>query len=297
VGISISNSPDLALRGFGLPKFANEKEAPPSAHLRDAMGEFARFLLAAGTTLAYGGDLRADGFTETLFELVAAYRSMSGEETPPVQSYLAWPLHLDLSKEQESDWSGLVEFHRIPLPTDLGLDPALKVAPTTPENRVAWARSLTAMRQRMNAEIHARLLMGGQTRGLGKYPGLAEEALLAMRARKPVYLIGAFGGCADAVIEALRGRKPAVLTFDYQAADTVVRAGAELYNAKIPAGGEPIDYPALTAEFETAGIAGLNNGLDPDENEQLFTTTHLPEMIALVLRGLGRLGKPPALVG
>jgi SLOG cluster2/TIR domain len=293
VGISISNSPDLALRGFGLPKLANEKEAPPSAHLRDAMGEFARFLLAAGTTLAYAGDLRAGGFAEVLFELVAAYRSMSGEVTPPVQSYLAWPLHLDLSKEQESDWSGLVEFHRIPAPADLGLDPAVKIASTTPENRVAWARSLTAMRQRMNMGIHARLLIGGQTRGLGKYPGLAEEALLAMRARKPVYLIGAFGGSTEAIIEAIHGSKPAALTFDYQAADPVARAAIDLYNAKIPPGEESIDYHALTAEFGTAGIAGLNNGLDADDNERLFTTTHLPEMIALVLRGLGRLGKPP----
>jgi hypothetical protein len=293
VGISISNSPDLALRGFGLPKLASEKEAPPSAHLRDAMVEFARFLLAAGTTLAYGGDLRAGGFSEVLFELVAAYRSMSGEETAPVQSYLAWPLHLDLSKEQESDWTGLVEFHRIPLPTDLGLDPAAKIPPATSENRLAWARSLTAMRQRMNTEIHARLLMGGQTRGLGKYPGLAEEALLALRTRKPVYLIGAFGGCAQAVIEALRGRKPAALTLDYQAADPVARTAIELYNAKLPSGGESIDYSALTAEFETTGIVGLNNGLDADENERLFTTTHLPEMIALVLRGLSRLGPAP----
>jgi SLOG cluster2/TIR domain len=294
VGISISNSPDLALRGFGLPKLANEKEAPLSAHLRDAMGEFARFLLAAGTTLAYGGDLRGGGFTEVLFELVAAYRSMSGEQTPPVQSYLAWPLYLDLSKEQESDWSGLVEFHRIPAPADLGLDPAVKIAPRTPENRMAWARSLTAMRQRMNVEIHARLLMGGQTRGLGKYPGLVEEALLAMRARKPVYLIGAFGGAAEAIIEAIHGSKPAALTFDYQAADPAARAAIDLYNAKIPPGEESIDYHALTTEFETAGIAGLNNGLDADDNERLFTTTHLPEMVALVLRGLGRLGKPPA---
>jgi hypothetical protein len=295
LGISISNSPDLALRGFGLPKLAGEKEAPPSAHLRDAMGEFARFLLAAGTTLAYGGDLRAGGFSEVLFELVAAYRSMSGQETAPVQSYLAWPLHLDFSKEQEAGWSGLVEFHRIPLPTDLSLDPALKIPPTTPENRVVWARSLTAMRQCMNTEIHARLLMGGQTRGLGKYPGLAEEALLALRTQKPVYLIGAFGGCAEAVIEALLGRKAPALALDCQAADPVARATIELYNAQLPPGGESIDYPALTAEFGAAGIAGLNNGLDADENERLFTTSHLPEMIALVLRGLRRLGPhPPA---
>jgi hypothetical protein len=78
-------------------------------------------------------------------------------------------------------------------------------------------------------------------------PGLAEEALFALRTHKPVYLPDA----------------------------------------------EPIDYQALTAEFGSTGIAGVNNGLDADENERLFTTTLLPEMIALVLRELGRLRKPP----
>ena len=55
------------------------------------------------------------------------------------------------------------------------------------------------------------------------------------------------------------------------------------------------NYKALTTEFEKFGIAGLNNGLNAEENEHLFTTKNVPEMIALVLRGLGRLGKPPVL--
>ena len=283
IGLSISDSADLQMRGFG------------PAHLRDAMAEFARFLLAAGATLAYGGDLRQGGFTEVLFELLTAYRAISGEAANAIQSYLAWPIHLDLDVIQRARLKNTARLHEIPPPANLGVDPAIKAPPTTPQNRVAWARSLTAMRERMNAEIHARLLMGGQARGLGKYPGLAEEALLALRAAKPVYLIGAFGGCTEAVIEALRGTKPAALTLDYQAADDVPRTAIELYNSQVPPGGELIDYPALTAEFEKAGVAGLNNGLNAEENERLFTTMHLPEMIALVLRGLGRLGKPPAL--
>jgi SLOG cluster2/TIR domain len=287
-GLSISDSADLPLRGFG------------PAHLRDAAAEFARFLLAAGATLAYGGDLRQGGFTEVLFELLTAYRAISGEAVDAIQSYLAWPIHLDLDVTQRARLKNTARLHEIPPPANLGIDAAgitsaKQVPPTTPENRVAWARSLTAMRERMNAEIHARLLLGGQARGLGKYPGLAEEALLALRAGKPVYLIGAFGGCAEAVIEALRGNKPAALTLDYQATEDVPRAAIELYNSQVPPGGEPIDYPALTAEFEKVGVAGLNNGLDAEENERLCTTMHLPEMIALVLRGLGRLGKPPAL--
>ena len=288
IGLSISDSADLPMRGFGPP------------HLRDAAAEFARFLLAAGATLAYGGDLRQGGFTEVLFELLTAYRAISGEAVDAIQSYLAWPIHLDLDDTQRARLKNTARFHPIPPPADLGIDAAgiasaKQVPPTTPENRVAWARSLTAMRERMNAEIHARLLLGGQARGLGKYPGLAEEALLALRSSKPVYLIGAFGGCAEAVIVALRGNKPAALTLDYQGAETLPGAAIALYNSQVPPGGEPIDYTALTAEFEKFGIAGLNNGLDAEENELLFTTMNLPEMIALVLRGLGRLGQPPVL--
>jgi len=283
IGLSISDSVDLPPRGFG------------PAHLRDAASEFARFLLAAGATLAYGGDLRQGGFTEVLFELLTAYRAISGEAVDAIQSYLAWPIHLNLDATQRARLKNTACFHPIEPPANLGVDPATKVPPTTPEDRVAWARSLTAMRERMNAEIHARLLLGGQARGLGKYPGLAEEALLALRAGKPVYLIGAFGGCAEAIIEALRGNKPAAFTLDYQAAETVSRAAIELYNSQLAPGGEPIDYKALIAEFGGFSIAGLNNGLDAAENECLLTTVNLPEMIALVLRGLGRLGKPPVL--
>ena len=283
IGLSISDSADLPLRGFG------------PAHLRDAASEFARFLLAAGATLAYGGDLRQGGFTEVLFELLTAYRAISGEAVDCIQSYLAWPIYLDLDATQRARLKNTARFHPIEPPPNLGVDPATKVPPTTPENRVAWARSLTAMRERMNAEIHARLLLGGQARGLGKYPGLAEEALLVLRARKPVYLIGAFGGCAEAVIQALCGKKPTALTLDYQAAESVSGAAIELYNSQLAPGSEPIDYKALIAEFEGFGIAGLNNGLDAAENERLFNTMNLPEMIALVLRGLGRLGKPPPL--
>jgi len=283
IGLSISDSADLPMRGFG------------PAHLSDAASEFARFLLAAGATLAYGGDLRQGGFTEVLFELLTAYRAISGEAVDAIQSYLAWPIYLDLDDTQRARLKNTARFHPIDPPANLGVDPAIKVPPTTPENRIAWARSLTAMREQMNTEIHARLLLGGQARGFGKYPGLAEEALLALRAGKPVYLIGAFGGCAEAVIQALRGNKPAALTLDYQVAEGVAGAAIELYNSQVPPGGERIDYKALTAEFERFGIAGLNNGLDVAENERLFSTLNLPEMIALVLRGLSRLGKPPLL--
>src|SRR5712691_4184530 len=50
IGLSISGNRDLAPRGFG------------HTHLRDAMIEFTRNLLARGARIAYEGDFRGGGF-------------------------------------------------------------------------------------------------------------------------------------------------------------------------------------------------------------------------------------------
>ena len=54
------------------------------AHLRDAAAEFARFL-SGGLVLPWsdGGDLRAGGFTEVLFELLTAYRATPVRRSTP----------------------------------------------------------------------------------------------------------------------------------------------------------------------------------------------------------------------
>ncbi len=77
VAISISDSPDMAVLGLA------------EEHLRDAMAEVARHLLAMGARLVYGGDLRAYGFTELLFELVARHRRDAdiGDNRAGVVSY------------------------------------------------------------------------------------------------------------------------------------------------------------------------------------------------------------------
>jgi len=38
--------------------------------------------------------------------------------------------------------------------------------------------------------------------------------------------------------------------------------------------------------LRTRGVAGLNNGLSADENETLFTSKNLPEIVHLILKGL-----------
>ena len=127
---------------------------------------------------------------------------------------------------------------------------------------------------------------------MGCYPGLAEEALLAKRSGKPIYLAGGFGGCTRALINALLGQKPEALTEAYQYRDAAYQAMVERHN-QIP-GVDPVDYTGLVGEFEGWGIAGLSraNGLTEEENRRLFETPHVIEMVCLVLRGLLRVFGP-----
>jgi len=47
---------------------------------------------------------------------------------------------------------------------------------------------------------------GGRTSGAaGRYPGVIEEAFLALRASKPLYLAGILGGATRQVIDAIEG--------------------------------------------------------------------------------------------
>lgn len=151
------------------------------------------------------------------------------------------------------------------------------------------------MREKMSLETDARLLLGGRLTGYkGKYPGLIEEAYICLHDEKPLYLIGGFGGCPKAVIEAIHGEHPEVLTTACQIAKNPdYQKFMAYYNTQVKEHSEtkeePIDYEALVAFFQQKGVAGLNNGLSSKENERLFVTPHIPEMISLVLKGLSRL--------
>ena len=81
-------------------------------------------------------------------------------------------------------------------------------AADTPEHACWRARGYTAMREQMNADIQARVLLGGRIEGTtGPWPGLVEEAWLALKAQKAVFLLGGFGGATRDVIGcASRGR-------------------------------------------------------------------------------------------
>ena len=304
------------------PQFAAELQRLgflPS-HFEDAFHELARYLLASGANLAYGGDPRKGGFTERLHGLARQYSEQTQDPSLRVEIFLAWIAHIHQTAETLLGLKTNARMRRLPLPADLmaefGID-GRQPPPATlsqADSDYLAARCFMAMREAMQTKqptdshntIHARVLLGGPLAGYaGRYPGLVEEAYLAMKANLPVYLIGAFGGCTRAIIDAVEGRQPDSLTlagqvrldetFRRQYPDKPKTPYAQRvtdFNTRAAQHTiEPIDYAAVQSVFDSTGSNNLatlsaNNGLTPEENRRLFETPHIAEIIYLVLNGL-----------
>lgn len=257
VAISTSESPDMPALGLS------------DAHLRDAMTEIARHLLALGARLVYGGDLRANGFSKLLFELVARHCRDTDEDDNRtcVVNYLAWPVHIRMTmtdlEQFSADLVGSSELICLALNgTRLTLDERQGLAQIQPTDS-EWATGLTLMRHIMRSETHARIVLGGRVdQYKGVMPGIAEETLLSLQIRQPLFLLGGFGGCARDIAETL-GLVP-------------------LWAASRP------PWPGRR-EFEAFTAPDLNNGLTTEENATLARTPHVDQAVTLILRGLLRL--------
>lgn len=257
VAISISESADMPVLGLA------------EEHLRDAMAEVARHLLAMGARLAYGGDLRAQGFTELLFELVARHRRDAdiGDNRTAVLSYLPWPVHCSMPaeeiQERARDLVGLAELHWLDVQGNemafAGRHAAPAHAPTDDE----WSAGLSAMRLKMTNASDVQVVLGGRVEGYkGRMPGIGEEALCTLEAGKPLFILGGFGGCARDIAETL---------------------------GLIASRQQAISQWAERAKFSAFDADSLQNGLTVDENAILARTVHVDEAVALLLRGLFRI--------
>jgi hypothetical protein len=274
------------------------------------MVEIARHVLARGGRVMYGGDLRLAsqyGFTRQLFQIVHAYKDLHRPPVEVIRNYLAQHVAAELPGEEEATLMTLAEFVKpvsLPLLSHFGLDATSIVSDDTADHRYVRARSLTVMRERMVAETDARIFLGGRVSGhQGKYPGILEEAALSL-GRVPMFLIGAFGGCTRLIIKMLRdNERPEAFTEPFQRATTrtaqwknadgqaeAVSAG-QLFDTYRSYTGQPfddgpIDYASIVDRFVRADFATLKNGLLEDENRELFETTDLDRIIALVIKGL-----------
>ena len=276
VGISVSEPADQELINLGLSEL----------HLRHAFTEAVRHILAAGWSVAYGGDFRSRGYTAALIDLVRTYEPTVCSGPEHFTCYLAWPLWTELSPAARAELANIVTTVQVSAPD--GAPPFLASVPDRGPSERWWnALALTAMRKRMMRDVGALLVVGGRVFGQqGFYPGVLEEAALALASEVPLYVAGGFGGCGRLLGRVLDGERPVELSIDYQREHTRwyadLLAGAE--NA-----GEAPDFAHLVAEFSSTGLRGLNNGLDTSDNRRLLETDDVDELIALTLRGLFRL--------
>lgn len=305
VGLSMSSAQDAGAFGGS------------AQHLALLGHDLNLMLLRAGCRIGYGGVLGAPeltndsiDFTEILLDLIRGHVAPE-LSLPRVVNYVGWPIHLGKNRiEFAAQYPHGTDFEWIdpPAPEVLGVDPGqLEAAPgeffppTNAARRFAWSRGMTAMREHMNEEMDARIVFGGKMAGyVSRYPGVLEETLLALRAGKPTFLVGAFGGAARVAFDGLEGRSREELTSEWvKGADSLGGEQKprypfydEILEFHRAAGLEMKTPEELQAELATLGRGGLadalGNGLSDDENRELATSRDAIRIVELILSGLGR---------
>lgn len=188
VALSISRSPAEELRRLTLG----------TDHIDALLLALGRFTLASGHTIMFGGAPGHD-LTDVLSDVERTHRFGHPDERQRLENYVAGYIHRS---------SGFGE----------GLDDTMRLitvdsAPTIEGElgaALAPLNDLTVMRHRMTAECDVRIIAAGDLTpgkvGTRRGPGVLEEAYLALRANKPVIVIGGFGGAGRLAADALLGR-------------------------------------------------------------------------------------------
>lgn len=278
IGISISNPDNETLEKIG----QNEN------HLKKLAQMFAKYLLGGEATLVYGGDLRKDGFTENLILEARVLKDRLRLTDAHLKNYLSWPIYLnDPNSVKEWIAKNIDTLKMINVDIDekakmlVGSEKKF-VFPDTESKSYAWSRSLTKMREKMIMESDARICAGGRQKGYkGKMPGVLEEILIASENKIPIYLLGGFGGIVHSVCDVIENDHISEdLTMEWQVENNLGYRGIL---DKYKEDGEKIDYMNIIQKIKRID---LNNGLNEQENMQLFNTIYAEEAIDLVLKGL-----------
>lgn len=273
VAISISESPDSSILGIGKAMF------------EDLSVELARHLLVSGAHLVYGGDLRPGGITELFKDLAYQYGIYEKDKTLKnyFTNYLAWPIYVGMAPATHAEYKFCrVQCRKATIPDTIPTDlHGQMVPPSTVENLYYWAESLKAMRLEMERNIDARIILGGRVAGFKGYmPGLYEEAIIAANCKHPIFLLGGFGGAASRLIKLLKGETTSEKLFEECCSQHLYQKFVTyLANEK-----EEMNFKALDVFSNNMNV--LKNGLSKEDNERLFVTTNVTEIIALIFKGL-----------
>lgn len=274
VGISVSEPGGQNQEGIG------------TGHCMAISLELARYLLANGADLCYGGDINYAinrNFTKSLVGLVEMYDKEHSDETKRITNYVANYLSQSITDEMRTDLYGTVNFKimkEINLFDNLEIEQEIK-------QKVLKTVDLTSMRNCMNECIDVRVVLGGKMHGFtGMYPGILEEVIMAVEKSKPVYLIGGYGGITSEIVKCISGIKAKLISNERLTLDENENNFVQYYNSLSSLNLEKIDYNFISDMLAKKGINGLNNGLSDDENKILFKSKNIYEIISIILKGL-----------
>lgn len=292
IGLSISESNDSESHGF-----------PPWQVNRVTLQVVAA-LLGQGAGVIFGHDWREDGVMEAVHAFALQMQPpisfppviAEASGSPLLRNLIPWPDHPQLSDQDQVRLAALLRVEQAGLPEELlpWVAEALSTGPSSPLYRYLRSRGLTHLRRRLNSLSDARVCVGGRVAGSsGRYPGVIEEALLAVQEHKPLYLAGLLGGATRQIVEALNGRKmpegfcPNTNMHDLYLSPPMIETNP------LTESDRAIDHQGVWRAFNECGIAGLArmNGLSEAENVELMHTRVLDRVIQLVLFGLSRISK------
>jgi hypothetical protein len=290
VNLSVSESDDSAKHGF------------PSWQVNRITLQFVAALFGQGASVVFGHDWRDDGVMEAVHGFALQMQSpvplspeaAKAELQPLLRNILPWPDVPRLSDLEQEQLRSTLTVEPASLPQELRqFDNAARTAgPDSPMYVYLRARGLTFLRHRLNAVSHVRLCVGGRRSGSqGRYPGVIEEAFLAVQENKPLYIASFLGGASEQVAEAFEGKE---MPRDFCAPDSIETLYRQPPVNEIDGmtlDDRIIDRGAVWRAFAAAGNQGIaaTNGLMIEENDELLRTPVIEHAIELVLTGLSRL--------
>ncbi len=155
------------------------------------------------------------------------------------------------------------------------------------EDRVHYAQKLTEMRRKTVNDSDFRVCAGGKlTHYAGRMPGILEEVILALKQQQPLFLVGGFGGLTGKICQIISTKEtPEELTEQWQITNNP-------YTKKLLSYIEDNDsvyYPNYNNIIKLIKESSLNNGLTEKENQNLFKSQFIDEIIYYIFLGIKRL--------
>lgn len=278
IAISVSVNEDLEANGLSLQ------------HINDISIEIARYIISNGGTALYGGDLRNGGFTEYFSELSNQYK-VANDRSFRFVNYFPFPNFRQITQDVQIDFkSKQIKPEILPLPIGLKkIDINKTYMPfKNSEDRYIYCECFKEMRIKMAKDCSARVIVGGKTTNyLGYIPGVLEEALYTLLENKPIYLVGGFGGISTKLIKLIKGEDVKEISNDFQYSTKFLNNFKEYIKDKY----KYSDYDVLKNEFLNFNVERLSklNKLSIEENEILFSSKNIHEIVYLIMKGLRRL--------